>query len=409
VSITSRWSGAVSVVALCASTLASTTQPKPLHAIVTSPTARVRYLSRAVIWQDPGVISPIDLRDGPSTLFPYSFEEATSEPGITCTFEKPGRMLGGKSAKFTCLAPGDHTLRLKYWDRERQTGNREAFATVASTRLMWALGFTAVPALPMNVQCRDCPEDPNSGSGSRTLRRYIAMWQLSVPGPRIVSGTDNDEGWAWRDLGEAIKSLPPGDERQRQRTHFEALTLLAVLIQHGDRKPEQQALYCMDDVDLTAGEIRARGKNDHQVLIEHTGGTACRQPAAAVVDVGATFGGAGRTSNGTTAKMNLEHWRRKPVFEPTADACRGDLTISMAAGDGGEGHPVISEDARLFLLEQLHRLTPGHLRAIFEAARVDRLHKPQSSEQNDDTVDAWVVAFQDKIRQIEARHCRIES
>ena len=408
--MTFRWALLFSLVCVCVGASAVATQPTPVHAIVTSPVGRTGYLSRAVVWEDPGTISAADLRNGPSGLFPYTVDEATAADGITCAFEKPGRMLGGKSAKFTCLAPGDHTLRLKYWDQQHETGNREAFATVAATRLMWALGFVAVPALPMNIQCQNCPEDPHSGSGARTLRRYVAMWQLSVPGPRIVAGSDNDQGWTWTELDDAMKALPPGDERKRQRTHFNALTLLGVLIQHGDRKAEQHALYCLDDVDRTAGEVRAQGKSGaREVLVEHPGATACRRAAAAMVDVGATFGGAGRTSNGTTAKMNLESWRKKPVFEPGGDVCRGDLTISMAA-DGGEGHPIISEEGRLFLLEQLHRLTADHLRAIFEAARVDRIHSTSSGHPEDaNPVPAWIAAFQDKVRQIEARRCRPES
>jgi hypothetical protein len=46
------------------------------------------------------------------------------------------------------------------------------------------------------------------------------------------------------------------------------------------------------------------------------------------------------------------------------------------------------------------------------SARYSRLrvwtesYKPGSHEQTAETVDAWVAAFQDKVRQIEARHCR---
>ena len=96
------------------------------------------------------------------------------------------------------------------------------------------------------------------------------------------------------------------------------------------------------------GSSRRQERRPPRCSFEHAGASACRRAAAAIVDAGATFGGAGKTSNGTTAKMNLESWRKKPVFEGGGDLCRGDLTISMAA-DGGEGHPVISEEGRLFL------------------------------------------------------------
>ena len=396
----SRCSLLVGVIALGAG-LGAAAQPRPVHAVMTSPVSRTGYLARAVIWQDPGELSPKDALDGPSGIFPYTIEEATDAAGIACTFGKPGKMLGGKSPKFTCLAPGDHNLRLKYWDSERNNGNRETFATLAATRLMWLLGFMATPALPMNIRCEGCPEDPMSGSGDRRLRRYVAMWQWPLSHPVIVSHSDTDQGWSWRELDDAVGALPPGEERTRQRTHFAALSLLGVLLQHGDRKPEQQALYCLDPVDLTAGEVRQPGDGDsHEMLFERAGSSACPRPAVTIVDVGATFGGAGRTSSGTTAKMHLESWRKKSVFERGDGACRGDLTVSMAAGSGGEGKPVISEEGRLFLLERFHHLTPEHLRAIFTAARVDKAPGGSAA-----SIDAWVAAFQDKVRQIEARHC----
>jgi|SRR5262245_61716141 len=118
-----------------------------------------------------------------------------------------------------------------------------------------------------------------------------------------------------------------------------------------------------------------------------------------IVDVGATFGGAGRTSSALTASMNLEAWRRHSVFrDPQKDGpCRGRLIVSLAAGRHGEGNPVVSEEGRRFLLERLQQLTPAHVRALFTAARVDRLGDP---------VDAWVEAFQDKVGQVAAQSCR---
>ena len=86
-SMTSRWSLAISVSVLYAGTIAWTAQSKPLHAIVTSPAGRAGYLGHAVMWTDPGVISPIDLRNGPPGLFPYTFDEATIRSGSSTGIE----------------------------------------------------------------------------------------------------------------------------------------------------------------------------------------------------------------------------------------------------------------------------------------------------------------------------------
>ena len=402
------WFQLALVVALGLAVAPAASQSKAPSAIVTPPPAREAYLGRAIIWQSPPSLSPSELLEGPGGVFPYRVAEAMAADGIACAFARPGLSLGGKSAKFLCRTPDGHDLRLKYWDVDDQTGNRETFATVAATRLMWALGFPVPPALPINVRCADCPEDPMRGTGERRLRRYAAMWQVAVGGPKILSREEPDQGWSWRELGEAIDKLPPGEERTRQRTHYAALVLLGVMLQHGDRKPEQQALYCQDPPDLSAGEVRTPGNGDtHEMLFERPGARACAQPVVAIVDVGATFGGAGRTSNAVTAKMNLESWSKKPVFASGTRECRGELAISMAAGDGGNAHPRITEEGRRFLAEHLHRLSDDHLRAIFTAARVDQLRDHRSSHgDGEHAVDAWVAAFKDKVRQIDARPCQ---
>jgi hypothetical protein len=190
--------------------------------------------------------------------------------------------------------------------------------------------------------------------------------------------------------------------------HFDALTLLGVFVQHGDRKSEQQRLYCASGVGTAAGEVIGTSIGA-SVLLERRGAVACSTPAVAIADAGATFGGAGRTSSDATAAMNLEEWTHKRVFaEASGRECRGELTVSLKAGHDGEGNPLISEEGRRFLLEQLHRLGREHVRAIFRAGRVDDL-KSRSTHPTANGVDAigaWVDAFQDKVRQIEQRSCR---
>jgi hypothetical protein len=392
-------------------TWAAANEPATVSAILTSAGSRTAYLAHATIWKDPGVLSPDDILDGPSGVFPYTFAEATADEGIGCTFATPGKALAGNTPKFLCTTSDGRMLWVKYWDPELETGNREVFATVAATRLMWALGFEALQALPMNVRCDGCPRNPMTGDGARSTHRYLAELQ-AFPQSRalILSHDDRDQGWSWREFDEAINALPQGSDRMRQRTHFDALTLLGVFMQHGDRKPGQQFLYCDAPVNLSAGEIRGPGTRDRAtILLERPSIRACPQAAAMIVDVGATFGGAGRTSSEETAKMNLDRWRSKTVFRDADEgACRGRLTVSLAAGRDGEPNPVISEDGRRFLLEQLRRLTPAHLRALFTAARVDRFAEPSISTKAGDSVtmiDEWVASFEDKVRQIETHRC----
>jgi hypothetical protein len=99
--------------------------------------------------------------------------------------------------------------------------------------------------------------------------------------------------------------------------------------------------------------------------------------------------------------MNLEKWRSNSVFkDPKSESCHGRITISLAAGSAGLGDPVISEEGRAFFLEQMERLSPEHVRAIFTAARPDKARKSAPA------LDAWMAAFQEKVEQIKAQHCQ---
>jgi hypothetical protein len=375
-----------------------------ITAIVTSSSARLAYLASARIWQDPGVLSPQDILKGPPTQDAFARSSV-----LECSFDKPGDSFGGKSKKFLCRLDDGKTLLVKYWDPKTADGNREVFSSVAATRLMWALGFNTSPSWPIDLRCRDCPADPMSGHGDRSAREYLASVTGGPvsDGALILSSEKDTQGWAWREFERATDSLPPGPERTRQRTHFSALTLLAVFIQHGDRKPQQQRLYCAGSPDVAAGEIRSEA--DESRLFERPNAASCHEPAAVISDVGATMGGAGMTSNETSAKMNIAQWGHRRMFDKhnAGEPCRGRLTVSMTAGEDGEGNPIIAEEGRAFLLKQFQRLTPDHMRALFTAARANKLRdRSTQSLSDDEIIQQWVDAFQDKVQQIASTQCQ---
>jgi len=395
---------AVAGIVASAIALTAAARLEPIAAVRTTKPAREHYLARAIIWHTPPDLSPTDLLEGPAGVFPYTYGQATSDEGIPCAFERAGKELGGGSAKFLCKTTDGNTLRLKYWDPQLESGNREVFATVAASRLMWALGFNAIPVLPINVRCEGCPENPMRGTGPQETRKYVASLQAFWPTPSILSVNNLDQGWSWRELDAAIRSEPAGDIRRQQRIQFDALALLGVFIQHGDRKPEQQRLYCASGFDSTTGELVHLDRGT-TMLLERPNTIACAASAVTILDAGATFGGAGHTSSSISATMDLREWEKRRVFKKTSDSqCRGDLTDSFRARSQGEPNPIISEEGRRFLLDQLHRLTREHLRAIFEAARVDQLDSHAS--QPEKGVNAWVSAFEDKVRQIDAQRCQ---
>jgi hypothetical protein len=390
---------------------------------VASPEQRLRYLATAKIWSDPGDVTPEMVLSG-RPLKQAEGEQAErlkavlrGEP-LPCTFATPGKELGGNTPKFACLTPNGTTIRVKYSDGSKD-GNREIFSAVAAAKLLWVLGFVSDPIYPVTIDCGDCPADPMAGSGARARRSYLATFQPESSRMVMVDGNDADEGWRWGEVDEAIAHLPEGELRARQRMHFDALTLLGVFIQHGDRKPEQQRLECRSTLDLRAGEAQRVGGEGSgaAVFFERPDVSACSEPVIALQDIGATFGGAGRMSKSSTAKMNLKAWTNRPVFKPAkpsdsgdAPECRGNLTVSMAAGEGGRGDPRIGEAGRAFLQDRLLLLTDAHVRALMSTARVDKLSESHPwrdpiTKKSYIGPEAWVAAFKDKVRQITERRC----
>jgi hypothetical protein len=404
-----------------AGTLAAQTQP--LAFIFAHTRERTDYLAHAVIWRDPGPLTPEQIKQGPPAIIPEAIEKGANGEAIQCRFERPGSELGGATAKFSCRTPDGKSLRIKYYDGPAH-GNREVFAEVVATRLMWALGFDADPMFSVIVNCLDCPANPATGEGPRAAHRYPAAFEPHYVGTIITSSKDPEQGWRFGELDKAIRSLPAGALRTRQRTHFDALSLLAVFIQHGDRKHSQQRLVCRGDIDLSKGDLHDIGLGDTgnfklPVLFEHGGEQACvGESVVTIQDVGATFGGAGQFTRRTSAKINLKEWAGNKVFasatsvgsDHSSGGCHGNISVSGSAGAEAEENPAISEAGRQFLLAQLKRLTPEHIHAIFEAARVDEVGdenewRDKRSGQTYKGIDAWVAAFQDKVAQIEEQHC----
>jgi len=362
---------------------------------------RMQYLATATIWSDPGNLTPAALLAGPPLQDGSGVEAALKGTPFPCTFAQPGKSMGGATKKFACTTSTGKTIRVKYTEPSK-TSNREVFATVAASRLLWALGFTTHPVYPIMLDCIDCPDDPSEGTGKKAKRSYLATYQAMFTDPALVDDKEHDQGWKFGELDAAISALPAGELKARQRQYFDALQLVGVILQHGDRKPEQQRLSCHGALKADAGSIRQL--DGDSVFFENPGATACDSPAVSMQDMGATFGGAGKRTKGSTAKMNLESWVDKQVFKGSGGECHGELTVSMAAGDGSMGDPRIGEAGRKFLADRLKRLTDEHLKAIFTAARVNLMTK-DDDDPKENTVDGWVAALKDKIHQIETRTC----
>ena len=95
------------------------------------------------------------------------------------------------------VIPPEDAVKVKYG-----RGNGEVYAEVASSRLLWALGFKADRMYPVRVICRGCP--------SNIKDTAMATIQRKLPGKDIE--TRDGSGWAWPGIAEERATVATGIE-----------------------------------------------------------------------------------------------------------------------------------------------------------------------------------------------------
>jgi hypothetical protein len=329
---------------------------------------RLAYLRRAQVWRRTDTAS-MDLGQGPAGGF---------APGqdVACDYVVPEKKLAGTSPKFDCaLAPGE-VVKVKYGDT-----NGEVFAAVAASRLFWALGFGADAVYRVRVTCRSCPADPWKATEPRlpTVVFENATIERKLPGEEIAH--EDGEGWGWDEL--ALVDPSRGGAPLEQR---DALTLLAVFVQHTDNKKANQRLVCLPE-----GLDKEGARN------------TCTAPFLVTHDLGSTFGHGGLFGAPTTGSADFKAWSSLAFWE-SAQSCRthlgGNITFHTLKD------PVISEKGRVFLANLLAQLSDAQIRDLFAAARIDqRGWRSPKDEGRNGTIDQWVAAFKTHRDEISEHAC----
>ena len=349
-------------------------------------------------------VADADIMGGPSQKkkdFQFHFNDK-----VTCEFVSPGREMGGNTPKFLC-----NILKVESLDGQVQTAdqikddplkvkfgddNREVYAEVVSSRLLWALGFYTDAWYTIRVDCTNCPADPESGSGTRGPHTFKeASVVRKFPGHKMYETGKPDEGWSWKEF-----------EQLNQRPTYEkdGLKLMAAFISHSDNKPPQQRLVCSDiNTDTTSQPPKS----------------TCTKSEMVVQDVGATFGGGGLFTSNQTAKINLHEWTGKPVWKKVGVAgqsnppqCQATLRKSLTAKDG-LSDPAISEEGRRLVAGLMCQLSDQQIADLFKLSRVyempefhngDGSYKQGLSE--DTIVQEWVTVFKQKREDIAKGRCQ---
>ena len=155
---------------------------------------------------------------------------------VTCEYVPTKKV--GHSKKFDCSIDGKDVIKVRDGD-----DNGEVQGSVLASRLLWSLGFVADRVYPAHVVCRGCSSYPwnqeKRTDGEQTfdpaaIERKPEGHVMKTVDDKIPAGRGRSSRWrtAGRKAGATLA----------QR---DALTLLAVMIQHTDSKPEQQRLVCL--------------------------------------------------------------------------------------------------------------------------------------------------------------------
>ena len=315
-------------------------------------------IARSKVWM-PTDIAARDLWRGPQG-------EGAFEPGETITCDYLDKELGGASPKFVCRLPDGDELKVKYGG-----ANGEVYGEVAASRLLWALGFGADRMYSVRVICRGCPERV-AGTVNEQGDHILdpAAVERKLPGEELV------ERWKWEALDLVDESAGGATKAER-----DALTLLAVMLQHSDSKPDQQRVLCLD---------------------EEADIATCRQPLMMINDLGITFGRANTFNQQPRGSVNLADWAAAPVWKDAA-SCVGNLGGSFT---GTLKDPVISEAGRKFLADLLMQLSDKQLHDLFATARVQlRPRDPGDGRSGFPAIEEWVSAFKQKRAEIVDRRC----
>ena len=295
--------------------------------------------SRALIWRDPGAITPADLGAGPcgsdgAPAEPFHFVEEHDTGSQPCVSIRDGR---------------GREWRVK-WGQEVHT-------EVFGTRLAWALGYFAEPSYFIRSGAiRDAHDLRRASECIDRAGHFVdARFELSASG---VTKHFDAHGWAWHD-------------NPFVGTHeLNGLKILMMLLSNWDNK-----------------DVRDVARGSNTAIFEHRVDSRQLEARYLIIDWGAALGAWGNNV------LNRGRWDPDAFASQTPQFITGVTDGRVQWGYQGQRTPDLVEgisvdDVRWF--DRVARaITDEHLRAALVA-----------SGATDGETNAFTVALRDRLNQL---------
>ncbi len=268
-------------------------------------------------------------------------------------------------------------LKVKYFNGGTQSGNHfegadlitndresEMFTETASARLFWALGLPSDRMFEISrAHCKGCGPDPFNQTRIEPTKDATfhtpAVEREKFPGKKIT------EVFSFNDATSAMSSWPA-----KARVEYEQLILGAQLIHYHNLMDQQNRVSCAKSaVDKATG--------------------VCSAPTFMIQDVGSTWGGDGLFTN---PRGDYKKYSGGKAIKDTRTC---ELGINFA------GINKISPAGWAEFKTRIEPLTRDKLRAIFVAARFDRMEPDRFTSLGADTViDQWTDALAKRVNDL---------
>jgi len=266
----------------------------------------------------------------------------------------------------------------------------EVFTAVATTRIMWLLGFPADHVYPAGAaNCVGCSDDPfgrkladNKASIKDAPANFkVVNAERELPWDQI--NAQDDGTWSWTD---AAKFYSDGEWTHQQKVEYDAYRLALGLIHYYNALPQQNRLDCAEWEPEVAGHSKV-----------------CRKPMIYVHDLGSTFGKkrSGLDLFGTNPRGIFEAYEPQTVF---LDPGNCELRATLL------GEKQVLKEAQDLMIQRLARLDRETVKSIFRVARfnmmdqkqVKRLRAAGSQNVDEAALDEWTNVFLKRIEEVRA-------